>query len=110
MAAKDTTPVTVNECERKHRITKWMLGFLLFLMSVFVGTTVWSVRAGYWAAEQANETRHAGDVRAERVEGSLKTIQVRLDQIRFRQAESTAELKEQRKMIEDVWRRNGGGK
>jgi len=104
------------DCERRHRrLMVWMftaiLGSLTFV-AILVG---WSIVAGYQAGltgykavEAAATAAHIVEVQNAEVAGSLTTIESRLAEIKVRQTENTAELREQRKMIEDLWKSGHG--
>lgn len=81
---------------------------LLTTVTLFLTVVAWAVYAGYSAKTEAASGR--AELREYRAQqnGTLKVIDTRLQQIDSRQIEIRLEQKEQRKMIEDLWRRSGG--
>lgn len=106
-------PVTVHECDQKHRATRTQLTFMLAMMSIFLVGVGWAALSGYLAQSKAfmveTELKAHNSAQTEMV----KRIEQKLDAIDRGVEDNRAELREQRKLIEDLWRSghpaSGGG-
>jgi len=102
VAASKGTPVSIGECERKHKSTRFILTSIIALAGFFVVIAVWSVRMSSSAADGVQGCR------TEMLIYSAKRAEVD-KRIERDLAEVKMTLKEQNRMIEDLWR-NGGHK
>jgi len=100
-------PVTAHECEVKHRATRNQLTFMIALMSVFLAGVGWSVLAAYNAQFRAVQSQHALEAHSAAQVEMVKRIEERLKGIEKGVDTNTDELKEQRKLLEGIWRSNG---
>ena len=98
---RDIRCVTQEQCRIRHTRSKWVLGIVIALLSLFMATFGLAVRAGFDATESATRNRSMidqmnarGDERDKRFEQLLIRVE--------------ADLATQRKMIEDLWRQDHG--
>jgi uncharacterized protein HemX len=102
-------PVTKGECEVRHKSTRNQLAFVMILIGLFMTGVGWAVFAGNTAASKSAVVEHHLQSHEATQEEMVKRIEGTLDQIARDVARNREELRDQRGMIEDLWRRNGGG-
>ena len=100
-------PMTVDECERKHKATRWVTGSIFVMMALFMTGVAWAVVAGYEANDAARDADAKVKIHTATQTEVVKRIEHRLLSVDDDVKEIKAELKDQRKMIEDLWRKNG---
>jgi hypothetical protein len=100
-------PVTVHECEVKYKATRNQLTFMIALMSMFLAGVGWSVLAAYNAQFEAAQSQHALEAHNAAQLEMVKRIEEKLGGIEKGVDTNTEELKEQRKLLEGIWRSNG---
>ena len=94
--ADDKKPVTVAECERKHRTTRNLLVLGLTFLGLLIGVGGASALSGFNSGSRL-------DVHEGRQEESVKHVNESLRRLE-------ASVGAQRKMIEDLWREKNGNK
>jgi hypothetical protein len=90
--------ITAQECKERHKNLWRVLSAILVILTVIVTGVGWSIDAGYSAKNAAQETRHSLRVHEATQNGKLERVEIDVREIK-------TEQKEQRKMIEDIWKR-----
>jgi len=99
-------------CKTQHTFLNTFIGILcaltigLIVVAVACGGISWrSIETSNEATEAAGEVEKKLEVHQAEQNGSLSTINHRLKSIEEDVNETNARLEEQRKMIEDIWKR-----
>jgi hypothetical protein len=93
MTAKENECVLPSEamtkamCESKHKSTWRMIYAVLTFLTVLIILCGWAVAAGHLAAVSAKQVDHKMDVHEARQNGSLTSIDQRLENIETKQSE-----------------------
>jgi hypothetical protein len=94
-------PVTIGECERKHRSTRLYFVTTISILVSFIGVVIICATIS-WAAS----------IKTNAVKTDLKVFEASHDKEMIHIKESLqrleASIHDQKKMIEDLWRKNGG--
>jgi hypothetical protein len=84
--------MTQDMCERKHKSTWRMLYAVLTFLTILIILCGWSIAAGHFASVASDRVNHKMDVHEAMQNGSLKSIDQRLENIEKQQSEFKQEF------------------